>query len=80
MLNGLNFTLTTALGDLDLLGEVTGGGTYEQLLPLTEELAAFGIAFRVVTLERIIQLQRAAGPKTWKLSPNCRTSSKNFRG
>src|SRR5690606_8571642 len=33
---GLNFTLTTALGDLDLLGEVTGGGTYEQLLPFTE--------------------------------------------
>src|SRR5262245_13921073 len=24
--SGLNFTLTTALGDLDLLGEVTGGG------------------------------------------------------
>src|ERR1700730_18382072 len=30
--NGLNFTLTTALGDLDLLGEVAGGGTYENLL------------------------------------------------
>lgn len=26
--NGLNFTLTTSLGDLDLLGEVAGGGTY----------------------------------------------------
>ena len=23
---GLNFTLTTALGDIDLLGEITGGG------------------------------------------------------
>ncbi len=26
---GLNFTLQTNLGDLDLLGEVTGGGKYE---------------------------------------------------
>jgi predicted nucleotidyltransferase len=59
--NGLNFTLTTTLGDLDLLGEVAGGGTYEQLLPFTEELAAFGITCRVVTLERLIQLKRAAG-------------------
>lgn len=58
---GLNFTLTTTLGDLDLLGEVAGGGTYERLLPFTEELTAFGITCRVVTLERLIQLKRAAG-------------------
>lgn len=58
---GLNFTLTTTLGDLDLLGEVTGGGTCEQLLPYTQELTAFGITCRVVTLERLIQLKRAAG-------------------
>jgi hypothetical protein len=29
--NGLNFTLTTKLGDLDLLGEVVGGGGYSNL-------------------------------------------------
>ena len=29
--NGLNFTLTTSLDDLGLLGEVTGGGSYEEL-------------------------------------------------
>jgi hypothetical protein len=58
---GLNFTLITDLGDLDLLGEVAGGGTYEQLLPFTEELSAFGVSCRVVTLERLIQLKRAAG-------------------
>ena len=28
--HGLNFTLTTTLGALDLLGEVTGGGDYER--------------------------------------------------
>lgn len=61
MAAGLNFTLTTAHGELDLLGEVTGGGTYEELLPFTQEVTAFGITLRVVTLERLIQLKRAAG-------------------
>jgi predicted nucleotidyltransferase len=58
---GLNFTLTTDLGDLDLLGEVTGGGGYEQLLPFSQELDAFGERCRFVTLVKLIQLKRAAG-------------------
>jgi predicted nucleotidyltransferase len=58
---GLNFTLTTSLGDLDLLGEVAGGGVYEQLLPFTDELEAFGVRCRFVTLEKLIELKRAAG-------------------
>ena len=58
---GLNFTLTTSLGDLDLLGDVTGGGGYEQLLPFTDELEAFGVKCRFVNLEKLIQLKRASG-------------------
>ena len=58
---GLNFTLTTTLGDLDLLGEVTGGGSYEDLIRFSEEMAVFGVHCRFVTLERLIQLKRAAG-------------------
>ncbi len=59
--NGLNFTLDTALGDLDLLGEVVGGGNYEQLTPHTVEIEAFGLRCKCITLERLIQLKRAAG-------------------
>jgi predicted nucleotidyltransferase len=59
--NGLNFTLVTALGDLDLLGEVAGGGTYEQLLPHSAQASAFGTKFLCVGLEKLIQLKRAAG-------------------
>src|SRR5438094_526730 len=59
--NGLNFTLETTLGDVDVLGEVVGGGTYELLLPHTVEMEAFGIRCKCVTLERLIQLKRAAG-------------------
>jgi len=58
---GLNLTLTTSLGDLDLLGEVTGGGRYEQLLPFCQEMDVFGVKCLFVTLEKLIQLKRAAG-------------------
>jgi hypothetical protein len=59
--NGLNFTLTTKLGDLDLLGEVAGGGTYKELLPRTFVVEAFGVKFRCVDLPTLIKLKRAAG-------------------
>lgn len=59
--NGLNFTLATTLGSIDLLGEVVGGGNYEQLLPHTVRIEAFGVRCLCVTLERLIQLKRAAG-------------------
>lgn len=58
---GLNFTLTTTIGDLDLLGEIAGGGRYENLLPDAIVLKIFGIECRCVTLRRLILLKRAAG-------------------
>ncbi len=58
---GLNFTLTTDLGPIDLLGEVAGGGTYEELLPYTESVEFIESSIRCVTLPMLIQLKRAAG-------------------
>ena len=58
---GLNFTLTTNLGNLDLFGEVTGGGDYENLLPYSEDGDAFGVKCLVLNLERLIHIKRAAG-------------------
>jgi predicted nucleotidyltransferase len=58
---GLNFTLTTEAGDLDLLGEVTLGGTYEALLPDAESVMVVEIECRCLSLERLIQVKRAAG-------------------
>jgi hypothetical protein len=37
-----NFTLSTSLGSLDLLGEVAGGGNYAALLERSLEVEAFG--------------------------------------
>ena len=59
--NGLNFTLETTIGDVDLLGEVAGGGSYDDLLSHSQEGMAFGFPCRVVTLEKLIVLKRAAG-------------------
>ena len=58
---GLNFTLTTDAGDLDLLGEATGGGNYDALFPHTEVRDIFGLHCRFVNLPTLIQLKRAAG-------------------
>ncbi len=58
---GLNFTLTTTAGDIDLLGEIAGGGTYEQLVAQTRTLRVFDRDVNVVTLAQLIHLKRAAG-------------------
>jgi predicted nucleotidyltransferase len=61
VLSGLNFTLSTSLGALDLLGEVTGGGRYEDLEKETETIHVFGVDCLCVTLDALIRLKRAAG-------------------
>jgi len=58
---GLNFTLSTDAGDLDLLGEISGGGTYEDLLPHAVSMDVFGARCRVLTLSKLIAVKRAAG-------------------
>ena len=58
---GLNFTLTTSLGDIDLLGEITGGGTYDDLCAETIVVSLFGLACRCLTLDALIRAKRAAG-------------------
>ena len=58
---GLNFTLETNLGDIDLLGEIAGGGDYNALLPHSAIGEMFGIGCLCVNLAKLIQLKRAAG-------------------
>ena len=58
---GLNFTLTTAVGDIDLLGEITGGGNYEAILPHTVVLDLFGRTCRCLDVPTLILVKRAAG-------------------
>jgi len=58
---GLNFTFTTTAGDLDVLGEIGGGGRYEQLLGSSITVQLFGIHCLCLGLDRLIEVKRAAG-------------------
>jgi predicted nucleotidyltransferase len=58
---GLNFTLTTDLADLDLLGEVLGLGGYDAVYAASEEIEMSGFRYSVITLEGLIRAKRAAG-------------------
>ena len=65
---GLNFTLKTELGYLDLFGEIVGGGAYEDLLPHSQEIEVFGVECLCLGLERLIHVKRAAGrPKDFEI-------------
>ena len=58
---GLNFTLTTDLGPLDLLGEIPGGGTYLDLEPGAIRLHVFEVDCLCLSLKQLIRSKRAAG-------------------
>lgn len=58
---GLNFTLTTRLGDIDLLGEIIGGGTYHDLVNHTITVTIFGRETKLLDLPWLIRVKRAAG-------------------
>ena len=58
---GLNFTLVTSLGDIDLLGDVPGGGGFDALKTDTQPIQIDEVECRMVTLPRLIALKRAAG-------------------
>ncbi len=65
---GLNFTLTSKLGDIDLLGEIVGGGGYEELISDSIEIELFGVRCLCLGLEKLIQVKRAAGrPKDFEV-------------
>ncbi|TAK82760.1 MAG: hypothetical protein EPO20_20380 [Betaproteobacteria bacterium] len=58
---GLNFTLSTSVGDIDLLGEITGVGSYEALAGHTIEVELFGARCRCLDLPTLIAAKVAAG-------------------
>lgn len=59
--SGLNFTLTTRVGDIDLLGEIVGGGTYEDLVGHSSMVTIFERETKLLDLPWLIRVKRAAG-------------------
>lgn len=59
--SGMNFTLTTEAGDLDIFGEVTGLGGTEEVPEFSEEMEIFSVPCKVLTLEGLIKTKQATG-------------------
>lgn len=59
--SGLNFTLVTDLGDIDLLGEVAGLGFYEAVFNSSEIKNLERIPCQVLTLDGLLRAKSAAG-------------------
>lgn len=64
---GLNFTLHTDLGNLDLLGEVSGLGSFAQVHVDSVSLILFGVECAVISLDKLIIAKRAAARPKDKL-------------
>jgi hypothetical protein len=66
--SGLNFTLTTSAGPLDLLGGMAGGFEYDVLRNRSIAVKLFGKACRIIDLDSLIKAKRAAGrPKDFEV-------------
>ncbi len=58
--NGLNFTLSTDLGPLDLLDEVSGLGGYDDALQESEIKTLDNSACRVLSIPALLRTKRAS--------------------
>ena len=59
--NGLNFTLRTDIGDVDLMSEIAGVGGYDQMIGAAEAHELYGHAVHVISLKDLERAQVAAG-------------------
>lgn len=58
--SGLNFTLRTEAGPVDLLGEVPGVGAYEQVSAGSVEADLYGTTVRILGLDALERAKSAA--------------------
>lgn len=54
-------TLTTSWGDIDVMDEVKGVGSFEQVLAESEEVVVGHVRFRSLGLPGLLEAKRAAG-------------------
>lgn len=65
--NGANFTFVTEHGDLDVLADVAGVKSYEELRSEAEEMELEGLVVPVASIDHLIAMKRAANRTKDKL-------------
>lgn len=58
---GLNFTFSTDIGDIDLIGGVKGIGYYDEVIKYSEIMEIYGTPCHVLTVEGLIKSKKAMG-------------------
>ena len=77
---GANFTFTTSLGSIDLLGDPAGAPPYERLRKTATVVSIRGHEVRVASLDHLIAMKEAAGrPKDKLQATEYRTISDELR-
>ena len=67
---GMNFTLETDLGDIDLMGQLSGAGGFDALLQDAQLIRLHQQEILIASLDAIIRSKRAAGrPKDLNAIP-----------
>lgn len=59
--NGTNFTLKTNIGDIDLLGEVSGLGNYAEVEKVSTVENLYNCTVKILSVDGLIAAKRAAG-------------------
>ena len=59
--NATNFTFETTIGDIDLLGEVAGVGTYSEVKKSSVIFELYERDVQVLSIDALIDAKRAAG-------------------
>jgi hypothetical protein len=77
---GANFTFTTSLGDVDLLGDPAGSPSYEKLRKAATEIDVRGYTVRIASLDHLIAMKESAGrPKDKLMATEYRVLSDELR-
>jgi len=61
LFQGMNFTLETDLGDIDLLGHLSGLGQFQEIAQDAISTSVFGVPVHLASLDALIRSKRAAG-------------------